>query len=433
MKYVTNLRQLGWFTGVRREEDEERWRQRVMMGYTVFEEEEEKREDVERTEKTEQTELTADEQRHLAVIEGVLKKARKEDEVAIAGEVARWAEWEDVEADDSDEWLHVTMEGFERMMAEKEAAMQRDSDEKDADMHEDEKDVEENEMDEEEEADEARQQAESIVAAMRGFMGTISGYEGAEIPKPDDTQQPSAVKAEVGSMQQQAAKVKEEAATASKHDASDKAKRQQHLMRVLECDDEKRMLSEVSKYERIYGESSFDRDLMASVGELRLDEDDEEANNKVAQPNVNSRAKDEAKAGKEEVEDCDDETDEGVDDVEEGDDDDELLFGAERGNMRDYLAAMTKQLSGAGLGEDFERADSSARQTGEDDDGDEGESEEDADLNLLKNMLDSLSSQHGMAGPASNLLGAMNVNTAMESNRRRSQGGAGTGRSTDAR
>jgi len=441
VKYVANLRQLGWFTGVRREEDEERWRQRVMMGYAVFEEEEERREDVERKEKVEQTELTADEERHLAVMEGVLEKARMEGEEAVAVEVERWAKWEELEADDSDAWLHVTMEGFERMMAEKEEEMKRSTADMEVDM--DGEDGEDGEGEEQEgESEAAQQQAQSIVAAMKGFMGTISGYEGAEIPqasraqqhsasetKESATQQQAAKDSKAGTAQSQAAKGSEKAAP--KNDGGDKEKRQQQLMRVLECDDEKRMMAELSKYERMYGEGSFDRDLMASAGELRLDDDDEEeeeADNKTAQHRATGRAGVAARGDKEEAEDSQVEEGEGVED-EEGDDeyddgDEELQFGGERGNMRDYLAAMSKQLDSAGLGKEFERAAGSNAHTGKDEGGDSEEEEEeaggvDADLSLLKNMLESLSSQHGMAGPAGNLLGAMNVNAAMDADKHR--------------
>ena len=416
VKYVANLKQLGWFTGVRRDEDEDKWRQRVMMGYAVFEEEEERRDDAERVERTERTELTVDEQRHLAVIEAVLDEARKESEEAVAAEVEHWAKWEELEADDSDQWMHSSVEGVEQMMAEKEEATKQSMSQLADEMDDDDEDVE----DEESGVDEAAlQQAQSIVAAMKGFMGTVSGYEGAEIPKAERVQQPSAVEVKTDAARTQKGKGKEEAAP--RNESGDKVKRQQQLMRVLECGDEKRMMAEMSRYERLYGEGSFDRDLMGSAGELRLDDDDDdgdEADSKAAQSTSRRRAEDEVKGGKEEAEESEDEDEDednaGVDD-EMGEDDDELLFGDERGSMRDYLTAMAKQLSGAGVGQDFERQAGRTQQDGSD----EEDSGVDTDLNLLKNMLDSLTNQHGMAGPAGNLLGAMNVNTAMDASRRR--------------
>ena len=412
--YVGTLRELGWFTGVRREEDEEGWRQRVMMGYAVFEEEEERREDAERKEKTEHTELTLDERRHLAVIESVLEKARKESEETVAGEVERWAKWEELEADDDDAWLHISVEGFERMMGEKEEAMKRANNK----MDEDEEDAEAEGSVDDDEDEAAQQQAQSIVNAMKGFMETVSGYEGAEIRGTSKVQQPSTTERKAATTQQQTAESNVKAAPASKPDAGDRVRRQQHLMRVLECDDEKRMMGEVSKYERMYGEGSFDRDLMGSVGELRLDEDDEEKGNKTAQPKAADKKEDEVTTGKQEAEESEEEEDEEAQE-DSDDDDDELLFGGEQGNMRDYLAAMSKELSGAGVGKEFERP---VRHTAQEAHGDGEEEEEsgvDADLNLLKNMLDSLSSQHGMAGPAGNLLGAMNVSTAAGADRQR--------------
>ena len=429
-KYVASLRQLGWFAGVKREEEEERWRQRVMMGYAVFEEEEERREDAERTEKTEQTELTADERRHLAVIEGVLERAKTEDESAVAEEVERWAKWEEVDVDDSDEWLHVSKEEFERKLAEKEEAIKRSDDERDDEV--DDGSESDGEAADESEGKAAQEQAQSIIAAMKVFMGAVSGHEGAEVPNTGDAPQLSAAEKATARTQPSTAPAAKKAAAASEVD--DKVARQQQLMRVLECDDEKRLMSEMSVYERAYGEGSFERDLMASAGEMRLDEDDEEqSDGRAAAAKAAHRPEAEVKGVKEEAEDSD-EGEDGEEGDEAEDDGDELMFGGERGSMRDYLAAMSKQLSGAGFGQEFERRAGSIQHAGEETGDDEDGSGVDADVNLLKNMLDSLTSQHGMAGPAGNLLGAMNVDTAADSDRwKSSKGKANRGGRAEAR
>ena len=54
----------------------------------------------------------------------------------------------------------------------------------------------------------------------------------------------------------------------------------------------------------------------------------------------------------------------------------------------------------------------------------------DLDLNLVKNLLESYSSQHGLAGPVSNLLGTMGLTLPDDRDRDASAGGgsAQTGR-----
>ncbi|XP_038638785.1 protein ecdysoneless homolog isoform X2 [Scyliorhinus canicula] len=92
------------------------------------------------------------------------------------------------------------------------------------------------------------------------------------------------------------------------------------------------------------------------------------------------------------------------------------------GNIRDYMEQMDQELAGTHIGKSFTKA---ADEVGSDrpdvtEEGAEGESEADSegnlkilpvdvDLNLVENLLESYSSQAGLAGPASNILQSMRI------------------------
>lgn len=132
------------------------------------------------------------------------------------------------------------------------------------------------------------------------------------------------------------------------------------------------------------------------------------------------------------------------DDLEEDDDidyDDEDLLGSDDepggdsnsgalGNLRAYMAEMDRELAGTNIGKSFSthsKADAGAadlsRDSGHDDKGDEEDGDNnnedlqaaggavplDLDFNLVSNLLESFSSQEGLAGPASNILHSMGV------------------------
>ncbi|RXM35817.1 Protein ecdysoneless-like [Acipenser ruthenus] len=132
------------------------------------------------------------------------------------------------------------------------------------------------------------------------------------------------------------------------------------------------------------------------------------------------------------------------DDLEDDDDDidydDEDLLGSDDepggdsnsgalGNLRAYMAEMDRELAGTNIGKSFSthsKADAGAadlsRGSGHDDKGDEDGDDNnedlqaaggavplDLDFNLVSNLLESFSSQEGLAGPASNILHSMGV------------------------
>ncbi|KAJ1530043.1 hypothetical protein HK096_008771 [Nowakowskiella sp. JEL0078] len=76
-------------------------------------------------------------------------------------------------------------------------------------------------------------------------------------------------------------------------------------------------------------------------------------------------------------------------------------------SIEDLMESMDRELASTTLGQDFEKILNSKSEV----DVDENFSIEkvDVDLNLVKNLLESFSSQHGLPGPASNLFGSLNI------------------------
>nr|CAD1825529.1 unnamed protein product [Ananas comosus var. bracteatus] len=104
-----------------------------------------------------------------------------------------------------------------------------------------------------------------------------------------------------------------------------------------------------------------------------------------------------------------DDSEDGSDFAEEGGDkDNEDTF------MQSYTDALNKELTSTTLGKSFVRAERSSNEnegpSNATEDMDEELTPVDVDFNLVKNFLDSFSSQQGLPGPASNLLGLMGVN-----------------------
>ncbi|KAJ3118818.1 hypothetical protein HK098_005829 [Nowakowskiella sp. JEL0407] len=84
----------------------------------------------------------------------------------------------------------------------------------------------------------------------------------------------------------------------------------------------------------------------------------------------------------------------------ESDEDEDSVYSDE--NIKDLMTAMDLELSTTSIGQDFEKVEKGEI-------GEEGIEPVNLDLNLVKNLLESFASQNGLPGPASNLLGALNV------------------------
>ncbi|KAK2973497.1 hypothetical protein RJ640_020159 [Escallonia rubra] len=82
--------------------------------------------------------------------------------------------------------------------------------------------------------------------------------------------------------------------------------------------------------------------------------------------------------------------------------------------MHSYSDALSKELKTTSLDKTFIRANDQVFKNGEGTSNASGQMDEeftpvDVDVNLVKSFLDSFSSQEGLAGPASNLLGLMGL------------------------
>ena len=75
-------------------------------------------------------------------------------------------------------------------------------------------------------------------------------------------------------------------------------------------------------------------------------------------------------------------------------------------SLEDYMDQMDAELSGTKVRVGFERE---AGGSGDDDDSDGESRPVDMDVNLLKNLLESFSSQEGLAGPASSMMMSMGI------------------------
>ncbi|KAG2293577.1 hypothetical protein Bca52824_040246 [Brassica carinata] len=92
--------------------------------------------------------------------------------------------------------------------------------------------------------------------------------------------------------------------------------------------------------------------------------------------------------------------------------------------MESYSGAMNEELKNSTLDKSFEHVNQhsskqngeSSKTTEEKEDDDDEFTPIDADFNLVKNLLESYSSQQGLPGPASNLLGLMGLQLPKDSN-----------------
>ena len=106
--------------------------------------------------------------------------------------------------------------------------------------------------------------------------------------------------------------------------------------------------------------------------------------------------------------DGDDEDDDiGLDDMSEEDDD------GPRESLKGYMEDLDRELASTEVGKSFEKV---PREESDRDAAASPPPTVDIDLNLVKNILESYSSQDGQAGPASNLLGAMGITIPVEEN-----------------
>ena len=411
--FLMGLEKVGWFEGTER--GEELWKQQLTLGLVLFEEEEEKRKDDERREEKVVHAMSETERRHLEVMERVLGQNRGEAEER--KEVESWAKWEELEADDSDEWLRVDMDELEAAMSRKAGVDQQAKKQSDglrmapASTQPDASSASPRSAEQERgEVDEERlRSAGAAVSGVKGFLSVVSSHEGAELPSGRSGQTAAAKSPPTA----QRSAVRERTAGGARH---------QRLMAALDCD-ESGIEAAVRAYEADYGQGSFDADLMANIGRIHLDAD-QQPQQRPAQGAVDEKkAEAHPHQPSEEEDDKDvdieegDEEDGGEDEGEGEDMDEELLFGEEKGSVRSYLASMNAQLRAAGLGSEFarrkkrvgEEREEEEEEEGEEDEDLEGDDEVDEDLNLLQNLLDSFANQHGAAGPVSNLLGAMGL------------------------
>ena len=411
------LEKAGWFEGTKR--GEQLWKQQLTLGLVLFEEEEEKRIEGERREKEPVHAMSETERRHLEVMERVLRQNWGEAEQR--KEVEGWTKWEELEADDSDKWLHAEPEELQAMNGNKEEDVQRAREGEDRPQPASSttqptatsSSPSQGAKEAIDAADEERLRfAGAAVKGVKGFLSVVSSHEGAELPS-DRSDKPAA------------AKSPPTAKASAVSDGQSGSARHQRLMAALACD-ESGIEAAVAAYEADYGRGSFDADLMVSVGHLHLDGDDqphppsaEDAvdEKKEAQPHLRGE---EEEGGDEDVDMQEEEDDDGYEDEGKGQGvDEELSFGEEQGSLRSYFASMDAQLRAAGLGSEFARRrgreGEQEKEEGEDEEDEEDDDEEgsegdvDEDLNLLRNLLDSFTNQNGSAGPASNLLGAMGL------------------------
>lgn len=107
--------------------------------------------------------------------------------------------------------------------------------------------------------------------------------------------------------------------------------------------------------------------------------------------------------------DFDDDSDEsdGVESAEDNDDEEDTFVQSYSDAMNEQLKATTLQKSFVRANEQIPKKDEGTSHAAED--MDEDFSPVDVDVNLVKSLLDSFSSQQGLPGPASNLLGLMGV------------------------
>ncbi|CAN8264243.1 unnamed protein product [Cochlearia groenlandica] len=87
--------------------------------------------------------------------------------------------------------------------------------------------------------------------------------------------------------------------------------------------------------------------------------------------------------------------------------------------MESYSGAMNEELKNSTLGRSFEHVNQHSSKPNEESSKSSGDDEFkpiDADFNLVKNLLESYSSQQGLPGPASNLLGLMGLHLPKDSN-----------------
>lgn len=113
------------------------------------------------------------------------------------------------------------------------------------------------------------------------------------------------------------------------------------------------------------------------------------------------------------------------DESEDGSDNAEPYGGIDGGDtfMESYSDALNKELNASTLKRSFIRA---SQQPSKDEEGTSKASEDmeeeltpvDVDVNLVKSLLDSFSSQEGLPGPASNLLGLMGLNLPHDANKK---------------
>jgi len=85
---------------------------------------------------------------------------------------------------------------------------------------------------------------------------------------------------------------------------------------------------------------------------------------------------------------------------------DPALLKAERTTMLELMREMDAQLLDTELSKSFAKSRSTDK-AGNDDDDDDSQLDVDANLNLVKNFIESYASQHGVAGPVSTLLGQL--------------------------
>ena len=406
--FLGGLQKAGWFDGTKR--GEELWKQQMTLGLLLFEEEEEKRGEGERTEEKVAHALSETERRHLEVMERVLRQSGDQADGEKAAE--GWPKWDELEADDSDEWMHVDPDELEATINNAKGDDQRAREPADrpraastpkgaegaASSHSASKKGDEVK-------EESLRSARAAVSGVKGFLAHVSSHEGAELPSD------RADKAATATSAQRTAE-SQSSATA----------RHQRLMAALASDADG-IEAAVRAYEAEYGQGSFDSDLMQSVVQLQL-EGDEQPQPPLAANAAEDERKEAARPHTLVEEDEDDDMggadeESGMKDDESEDVDEELLFGGEKGSLRGYLSSMDVQLRAAGLGSEFVRGGRGKEKGEKEEEGEEEDDEDeveegsegivDKDLNLLKNLLSSFASQNGSAGPASNLLGAMGI------------------------
>ena len=398
-RHLEQLQQLGFFRGAKRGTSE--WKEKVLTGWLMFEEEEERQQQDSGEQQPAAAGLREDELQHLAAMERAVSLSDG-DVVELKAEVDQWSQWEALPADDSEDWLKMDEQQLQEIIAQRERADREAGGRRSQSQPQQDGEQERAAPNSNTAEAAALSAAQSMVRGMKDFIATVSGHEGAELPAASHRQS----KAERGNQSRSEEKHEHK----QPHRTQEEDERLRRVTAVLHLP-EREMLGGMLQYDAEFGQGSFERHLTANAPELGLD----------AVGDAEQEGRQE-QAGTEEG----GEEEEGTED-DEGDDDDEdgsfaeaegVEFEGEAGSLTDYLAAMTRQLQSAGIGQEFEQRQKTAQEQKGDErgraggDGDEEEQqgmEVDADLNLLSNLLSSVEAQHGQAGPGSNLMSAMGI------------------------